>query len=287
MTLTEGLTKGEQRRDGHPVAVALHASPLSGGLKDFLKRVFVCGENPFVDNYAVNRLRPPGAVQESRFMALCIRCNRCLEVCPYGSITRAGMGAAIGTPYIFPETKACYLCMACCRLCPTGALNPRLRNPAKVRMGKASIDTSICYSHLFLGHDVLPEQSGNKIGALCNTCYNVCPLADKAIALKDNLFPVVLDGCVGCGICVERCPTRPKRAINVTPTGMGKVDDAGFYYRKAKKNYEAAGAGPSRTGSRVLKGQDLLDRKYTIEGSDAPPKFTFPYEIPKSIEGWE
>lgn len=220
-------------------------------------------------------------------MALCIRCNRCLEVCPYGSIKRAGWSTTIGTPYVLPELKACYLCMACCRLCPTGALTRTLKNPEKVAMGKAKIDATICYSHLFLEHDVLPKHAGSKIGALCNTCYNVCPLQDKAIVLKDNLFPVILDGCVGCGICVERCPTRPRRAVNIIPTGMGRVDEAGFYFQKARENYDISVSPEKGGGFQVLKGEKLLERKQQIEGSLEKPKFEFPFEPPKGIEGWD
>ena len=205
---------------------------MSNGIFAFFQRIFAEDGRTSSEEYVENRLRPPGAVDEKRFMSLCIRCNRCMEVCPYGSIKRAGLGTFIGTPYVFPELKACYLCMACCRLCPTGALNPQLRDPEKVSMGKAKINTSICYSYLFLEHDVLPDTSGKKIGALCNTCFNVCPLPDKAIALEKNLFPRVLDGCVGCGICVERCPTRPARAINVVPTGMGRVDEGWVLFPK-------------------------------------------------------
>jgi ferredoxin-type protein NapG len=193
----------------------------------------------------------------------------------------------MGTPYVLPEQKACYLCMACCRLCPTGALDSLLRNPEKVAMGKARIDRSICYSHLFLEHDVLPEQSGAKIAALCNTCFNVCPLQDKAITLRDNLCPEILDGCVGCGICVERCPTRPRRAINVTPTGMGRVDEAGFYFRKAQSTYRSATSPEKESPGKAFKGDLLLEQKYKIEGSREQPQFEFPYKTPKSIEGWD
>lgn len=260
-------------------------SALSDGLRGFLTRVFLHGENPFVGDYRINRMRPPGAVGERQFMALCIRCNRCLEVCPYGSIRRAGLSPTVGTPYILATSKACYLCMACCRLCPTGALNTDLRNPEKVAIGKAAINRDLCYSHLFLKHDVLPDATGAKIAALCNTCYKVCPFPDTAIELKDNLFPVVLDGCVGCGICVERCPTRPRRAINVTPSGMGRIDEAGFYFRKAKARFRE---GSQKIESEsVLKGQRLLDTKSRIEGSDTPPEFTFPYDPDRKIEGWE
>jgi ferredoxin-type protein NapG len=257
------------------------------GIMDFLKRVFVNRHNPLINDYSVSRLRPPGAVVEHRFMALCIRCNRCVEVCPYNSIKRAGIGATIGTPYIFPETKACYLCMACCRLCPTGALDRNLTMPSKVTIGKAKIDPSICYSHLFLEHDVIPNESLDRIGALCNTCYNVCPLQDEAISLKDNLYPAILDGCVGCGICVERCPTRPKRAVNVIPTGMGRVDEAGFYFRKAKSTFDISHSKESDSPGKPLRGERLIEQKFKIDSSGKEPKFEFPYQNPKSKGDWD
>ena len=259
----------------------------SDNLFSTLKNWFINSENPLKRNFAVNRLRPPGAVQETKFMALCIRCNRCLEVCPYGSIKREGIGLAMGTPYVFPEKKACYLCMACCRLCPTGALDKNLTVSEKAGMGRAKIDKETCYSHLFIEHDVLPESSSSKIGALCNTCYYVCPLQDKAIVLKDNLFPVVTEDCVGCGICVERCPTTPKRAINVTPTGMGRPDEAGFYFRKARQSYEGTASQQKIDNSKALKGKKLLEQKFKIEGSEKAPKFDFPYESPDKRGEWD
>jgi ferredoxin-type protein NapG len=261
--------------------------PLSDSVVRRIREWILGIENPRVGEYSENRLRPPGAVTEKRFMALCIRCNRCLEVCPYGSIKRAGLSASIGTPYVFPEQKACYLCMACCRLCPTGALERDLRLPEKVAMGKARIDSSICYSHLFLSHDKLPEISGTKIAALCNTCFNVCPLQDQAITLRNNLFPEVLDGCVGCGICVERCPTRPRRAINIVPTGMAITDEAGFYFRKSRKHYEKTSSPPKEGNEKALKGEHLLEHKSKIEGSKEEQEFNFPYSAPNSIEGWD
>ena len=257
----------------------------STGIIDFLRRVLIHGDNLIVRNYKQNRLRPPGAVPEERFMALCIRCSRCLEVCPFGSIKRAGPGLDVGTPLVLPEDKACYLCMACLRLCPTGALDTRLSRPEKVRMGKAGIDTSLCYSHLFLEHDKLPDTTGLKIGALCNTCYNVCPLQGEAIRLEKNLFPVILDGCVGCGICVERCPVRPQRAVNVLPAGMGRVDEAGFYFRKARKHFEKRSElGPET--QRPLKGEQLLDQKYRIDSSREAPSQRVPTKVPETLEGW-
>ncbi len=193
----------------------------------------------------------------------------------------------MGTPYVLAEQKACYLCMACCRLCPTGALDRDVVNPEKVSIGQAVIEKSICYSHLFLDHDVLPDTSGKKIGALCNTCYNVCPLSGEGHRLEEKPLPEVTDACVGCGICVERCPTRPKRAINVVPSGMGRVDEAGFYFRKAKVHYESSGAVEKQGQQGVLKGEKLIEQKSRIDGSKEAPKFDFPYKAPTSIEGWD
>lgn len=257
------------------------------GFFSFLRRILASRQNQLFHDFAINRLRPPGAVDEQRFMALCIRCNRCMEVCPYNSIRRAGLGSTIGTPYVFAETKACYLCMACCRLCPTGALDKDLKVPAKVSMGKARIEPSICYSHLFLEHDVIPDESLEKIGALCNTCYNVCPLQEKAITLRDNLYPVILEGCVGCGICVERCPTRPRRAINVFPTGMGRVDEAGFYFRKAKTHFDVSHTKEPAASQKALGGESLLEEKFRIDSSGKPPEFKFPYEKPQIKGDWD
>lgn len=256
-------------------------------LVEFLKDLMFRGKNPFATTLRTNRLRPPGAVPEERFMALCIRCNRCLEVCPYGSIRRSGPGPTIGTPYVYPERRACYLCMACCRLCPTGALDRELRKPEKVTMGKASIDPSLCYSRLFFNRDKMPEDSGDKIAALCNTCYNVCPLPDRAIALENNLYPIILDDCVGCGICAERCPTRPRRAINVRPAGMNRKDEAGFYFRKAKEHHRATEAQPTHGPDHALHGRELIEEKARIDGAKEEPEFSFPYEAPEEIEGWE
>jgi ferredoxin-type protein NapG len=264
------------------------ASDKPGALLGWLKKILAGLKNPVGNNYRVNRLRPPAAVDEPDFMALCIRCNRCLEVCPYSSIERDGPGPTIGTPYVLPKKEACYLCMACCALCPTGALNPGLTNPEKVRMGKARIDPDLCYSHIFLSHDKLPDSSMDKIAALCNTCYNVCPFPDKAIGLKDNLFPVVLDGCVGCGICVLKCPTGTVRAINVIPRGMERKDEAGFHFRKARQRYEKrAKDSEARSKDSPMTGEALIEKKMEIEGQTDGPDFDFPYEPVKTIEEWE
>ena len=73
------------------------------------------------------KLRPPGAVSEKEFLALCIKCGQCLQVCPYHSIKLADMakGHGIGTPYIDARERGCYACSAvpCVLACPSGALD--------------------------------------------------------------------------------------------------------------------------------------------------------------------
>jgi MauM/NapG family ferredoxin protein len=156
-----------------------------------------------------NLLRPPGAVPEDIFASKCIRCGRCVEVCPYHSIVPGdtlSVGVHAGTPLIDVTRIPCYLCMKCVKVCPTGSLQKIIQ--AETRMGLAVIDRYACMTW---------KESGFM---LCRTCYNVCPYKEKAIKL-DELRPVVQEQfCTGCGICVHGCPVtlkNGKKAINIEP----------------------------------------------------------------------
>lgn len=148
------------------------------------------------------RLRPPGAVDERRFAALCTRCNRCIEVCPYKSIKPAGITsvAGAGSPVILAREVPCYLCMKCPPVCPTGALEP-ITEKRQVRMGIAVVNERTCYAFQ---------------GILCRTCVDECPLPDEAIFQDSMLLPRVTDKCVGCGICERVCPAH-EAAIVIRP----------------------------------------------------------------------
>jgi ferredoxin-type protein NapG len=155
---------------------------------------------------AVNRLRPPGAVPEEIFPAKCIRCGRCVEVCPYRSITMLDIrhGIHAGTPLVEAEKIPCYLCMKCVDVCPTGSLQ-RIRQQ-DTRMGLAVINTYSCLAYEGI--------------TLCRTCYDKCPFMEKAIRL-DQLRPVIDENhCTGCGLCTNACPVTlmdGKKAVNIEP----------------------------------------------------------------------
>jgi MauM/NapG family ferredoxin protein len=140
-------------------------------------------------------LRPPGALPEREFLATCIRCGKCAQVCPYGSIRIAGLQDGfllMGTPVIRPRRAPCYLCMKCPAVCPSGALKRTLKDKEAVRMGIAEIGKKKCLAWE---------------GTLCRSCYDDCPLYNEALTMDAELRPVVNGKkCVGCGVCENVCP---------------------------------------------------------------------------------
>ncbi|GAB4172745.1 MAG: ferredoxin-type protein NapG [Geothermobacteraceae bacterium] len=151
-------------------------------------------------------LRPPGAGNEADFLKKCLRCGRCAHACPYDAVQMAKLteGIAIGTPVIVARDNPCRLCpdLPCVKACPSGALDPELKDAAKTRMGTAVI--------------VEREECLSLKGLRCEVCYRACPLIDKAITIENYLNvrtgrhaifePVVhKQHCTGCGICEQAC----------------------------------------------------------------------------------
>ncbi|MDP2795794.1 MAG: 4Fe-4S dicluster domain-containing protein [Sulfurisoma sp.] len=88
------------------------------------------------------RLRPPGALDEKDFLASCIKCGQCVQVCPVSAIKLADLvdGFGVGVPYIDAREQACdFSCDAvqCILACPTGSLTYHKPDFLKVRPGAA------------------------------------------------------------------------------------------------------------------------------------------------------
>jgi len=219
-------------------------------------------------------------MDEKRFMELCIRCARCIEVCPYDSIKRADLleKLQIGTPFIYADEKACYLCMKCPPVCPTGALNPALEDPRKVDIGIAVIEQDKCLNYQYYKEEETGIVTGN--AQICSTCYNICPFIDEAIVMEKYLLPVITDKCTGCGICVEKCPTSPK-AVNIVPTGMENKKAVGYFYEKRKIRQKKGAEKPA------YKGDDVIKKKNQIDSYGAKPEFKYDFHIEEKMEDWD
>ncbi len=88
----------------------------------------------------VRRLRPPGALDEKDFLASCIKCGQCVQVCPVNAIKLGDLheGYGIGVPFINAREQACdFSCDAaqCILACPTGALTYEKPTFLEVRKG--------------------------------------------------------------------------------------------------------------------------------------------------------
>jgi len=160
-------------------------------------------------------VRPPGSLVDETLNALCIRCGRCVQVCPTGAIVLASLGDGfreLGTPKIDPLRGPCERYQGrcqqqakCAQICPSAAIRQVQRRD--IKMGSAIINADRCIAWR---------------GGLCLVCYEVCPVQD-AISLVDESRPIFnAKTCVGCGRCVYACPAQPK-ALVLTPKGEKRV----------------------------------------------------------------
>ncbi|MDP6546900.1 MAG: 4Fe-4S binding protein [Phycisphaerae bacterium] len=170
------------------------------------------------------QLRPPGAVDDTKFKGLCARCGNCVKVCPTGIIRQdlrpsdpAGLLTPIvhfkkGVEKIDDYDKYCKEhCRACTQACPTGAIaSLSLKDKLCRPIGLAEVDMTGCIL---------------KLGVQCSICvFDICP--QDAIKTNDiNAFDVEIvidrDKCNGCGACVVICP---EKVIEVRPNGRYTID---------------------------------------------------------------
>jgi MauM/NapG family ferredoxin protein len=147
-------------------------------------------------------IRPPGALPEQKFRETCSRCGECVRVCPVQAIKIDPSGVkGAGAPFIDIDSAACVLCdgLLCMNKCPSGALVP-------TAIGEIDMGTAVWREQTCL----------RMAGEYCTICIDECPIGEMAIVLEAGRVKVIEDGCTGCGVCQNRCPTSPK-SIAVTP----------------------------------------------------------------------
>jgi len=180
--------------------------------------VALAGIEPIRRRSPADLIRPPGA-RSTDFSAVCIRCGECVRVCPTQGLQPSlleGGWQNIFTPRLVPRLGYCsYNCDACIRTCPTGAIPPiSMNEKQRTPIGLASINTDRCLPWAY--------------DTLCSVCEEMCPLPEKAIRLEEvmvegvgenpvTLFRlyVILDLCIGCGVCEYHCPVGGEAAIQV------------------------------------------------------------------------
>lgn len=204
--------------------------------------IALAGYIPILNGW-VKRLRPPGALDEREFLASCIKCGQCVQVCPVQAIVLADAldGFGNGAPYIEARTQACdFSCDAvqCVLACPTGALTHAIDKKEQVRMGLAVLTRpDACLARQGKGfngaargsnfaglHRYVDIDRWNPVRIaerkydleICDLCVRECPIKN-AIRLAPvsadpndkRRTPEVLEACVGCGMCEMICPAEP------------------------------------------------------------------------------
>ncbi len=226
------------RRDALRALAVTAGCTLVGGIVHLLQRVrrsaYPAVQRPYATPAGL--LRPPGALPEPQFLAACIRCYRCQDVCEPGAIQfyTERDGDLAHTPYVDPAKAGCTLCAKCGPECPTIALHP-FEDMAEVDMGSVELSEDLCLSYkakrirdeqdmiVQMGGEATESEALLERRGPCGECYMFCPLRNRAIKLAPGAFlaPLVFTAhCVGCGMCEHICRTlvRGAPAIRVVRT---------------------------------------------------------------------
>lgn len=195
-----------QRQQAKPLAIPRRVFLIGGALwltaAGLLGRLRFRRQSGISAEGAALPIRPPTAsANDAEFRQACVRCGLCGTVCENGCIRFFGgdeLEHGAFTPHLDLRRRSCTLCMRCTQICPSGALHA------------VSDDLEEIVEHVKIGRAIVdPEHCLSYLGRLCGYCHDACPIPAQAIHLTPPALPVVLDGCVGCGRCVEECPQRP------------------------------------------------------------------------------
>ena len=131
-------------------------------------------------------IRPPGAVNESRFVEGCTACDECIRSCPEGII----ISGAAGYPEVDFRRGECIFCGDCASACPESVLIAGAEPPWLL--------------DLHVKDNCLAAKR-----VVCQTCGDICD--QSAIRFRPRIGDVATpeiqqEDCNGCGACVSACP---------------------------------------------------------------------------------
>ena len=121
--------------------------------------------------------------------------------------------------------------------CPSGALNPDSLKKSDANMGVVILkDFNKCMAfnnkilntsdidfltskktHNYREEELISNIS-DSVNKICDLCIKLCPIGEVAIKMKvlknGKNLPIIKNGCVGCGVCVEVCPVSIIESVN-------------------------------------------------------------------------